>query len=119
MRRSCGCRDGEGRRGGGVKAEEKRPALSALTRGDGEETTLLTGGVDGDHLSVRGEWWRWAGLFPACGWAGVGLAGSAGLETAQLGWLPFFFVLLFFFFLFCVLFIVSIVLDSKSFSKFL
>ena len=55
MRRSCGCRDGEGRRGGGVKAEEKRPALNVLTRGDGEETTLLTGGVGGDHLSVRGS----------------------------------------------------------------
>ena len=88
MRRGRGVVEARGRRGGDVMAEKKPPALRALTRGEGAEMTLLTGGV---HLSVRGEWWRWAGLFPACGWAGVGLAGSAGLETAQLGWLPFFF----------------------------
>ena len=87
--------EARGRRGGGVKAEEKRPALSALTRGDGEETTLLTGGVGGDHLSVRGsaltsgsavsagegrEREGWGVFFRVGCWAGTG----AGLVRA--GW---------------------------------
>ena len=85
MRRGRGVVEARGRRGGDVMAEKKPPALRALTRGEGAEMTLLTGGV---HLSVRGEWWRWAGLFPACGWAGIGLAGPV---LAQLGCFSFFF----------------------------
>ena len=52
----------KGQRGGGVKAKEKLPALWAFTRGEGAGTTLLTGGVGGDHLSVTGEreWVGWA-----------------------------------------------------------
>ena len=108
--------EARGRRGGGVKAEEKRPALSALTRGDGEETTLLTGGVGGDHLSVRGEWWKWVGSFPACD--GLGLVWLGRFWSSWAVSL-FFFVLFLFLFLFSVLFIVFDCFNSKSFSKFL
>ena len=75
--------------------------------------TTLTGGV-GAHSSVRGECGGGLGP-PACGWAGIGLAGPV---LAQLGCFSFFFVLFLFPFLFSVLFIVFDCLNPNPFSKF-